>query len=240
MYESNPYYALDNATRGESRQGFYDARFTRVEKLKGAVGKMLAIGCLEGGYALLRAQARGWQVKGMEFSDILAGYACRQLGLDVAVADSWDLGGLGDDKYDLIYSHSLEHVPDARYTIAQSRALLQPDGLLVLEVPNQFYSLKDKLKRIITALSPGLKGLFHQEVKAEFHTFFFDPRSIRSLLGGEGYEILSFRTYLPNHPVYLYNPRWRWLQESIYAIGGLLERGPCIEVIARPKIPGHP
>jgi hypothetical protein len=77
--------------------------------------------------------------------------------------------------------------------------------------------------------------MFYQEVKAEFHTFFFNPHTLRELLVSEGYEILSLRTYLPNHPVYLFNPRGRWLQEFIYAIGGLVGRGPCIEVVAKLK-----
>jgi SAM-dependent methyltransferase len=235
MYESHPYYASENVDRGESRLSFYDARFSRVEKLKGETGQMLSIGCLEGGYALQQAKARGWQVQGVEFSSILAGHARRQLELDVVVADAWDLVSLGDQAYDLVYSHSLEHVPDARYSIAQSRRLLKPDGLLMLEVPNQFYSLKDKLKDLLTTLAPRSNRMFYQEVKAEFHTFFFNPHTLRELLVSEGYEILSLRTYLPNHPVYLFNPRGRWLQEFIYAIGGLVGRGPCIEVVAKLK-----
>lgn len=233
MYETHPYYSLANANRGESRREFYEARFSRVEKFTGLPGDMLAMGCLEGGHALLCAQSRGWQVQGVEFSEILAGHARNQLGLNVAVADSWNLDALAGRQYDLIYSHSLEHVPDARYSIATSRSLLRPDGLLLLEVPNQFRSLKDILKRIITRLAPGSKKLFYQDVVAEFHTYFFTPKTLRELLTSEGFEILSLTTYLPNHPVYLSNATGRRTQEAIYAIGGLLERGPCIEVVAR-------
>ena len=43
------------------------------------------------------------------------------------------------------------------------------------------------------------------------------------------------RTYLPGHPVYLSNPRARWLQELVYWAGHWVNRGPSIEVIARPR-----
>ena len=235
MYETHPYYSADNATRGESRQDFYNARFARVEEISGPPGKMLGLGCLEGGYALQVAASRGWQVNGVEFSEILADHARQQLDLDVVVADAWDLSALSPGNYDLIYSHSLEHVPDARHSVAGCHSLLKPGGFLVLEVPNQFYSLKDILKRVFMSLLPGRKHLFYQEVKAEFHTYFFNPQTIRRLLTSEGFEILSLRTYIPGHPVYLSNPRWRWLQEAIYAAGGVVGRGPCIEIIATRK-----
>ena len=74
---------------------------------------------------------------------------------------------------------------------------------------------------------------FFGEVAAEFHMTFFDPRTLRRTLAAEGFEVLELRTYLPKHPVYLANPRGRWLQEALYRFGGRFERGPSIEVIAR-------
>ncbi|MBK7971871.1 MAG: methyltransferase domain-containing protein [Deltaproteobacteria bacterium] len=129
---------------------------------------------------------------------------------------------------------SLEHVPDPRRTLRQCRDLLVDGGLLLIDVPNQFHSLKDRLKMA----GRGVAGArfdhwFFGEVAAEFHMTFFDPRTLRRALAEEGFEVLELRTHLPWHPVYLANPRGRWIQEMLYRIGGRFERGPSIEVIAR-------
>jgi len=236
LYHSHPYYAKSNANRGENRRQFYDLRFARLEKWMPDRGRMLSIGCLEGGYALVVAEARGWNVVGVEFSEILAGYAREQLGVRVEVAEAWDLSGLADNTFDAIYTHSFEHFLDPRRTLQECRRLLAPDGFIMFEVPNQFYSLKDKLKMAVLKGSPAkVKNLFYAKAAAELHTYFFDPHTVRRLMESEGFEILDFRTYLPRHPVYLCNPTGRWLQESIYAIGGLFGRGPSMEIVLRPK-----
>ena len=59
MYANHPYYAADNAFRGETRQAFYDAKINRLERYVPGRGRVLGIGCLEGGYALQVAQDRG-------------------------------------------------------------------------------------------------------------------------------------------------------------------------------------
>lgn len=236
MYHTHPYYSAENATRGAARGDFYDARMERLEHWNGGVGTLLGVGFSDGGYALAAAQARGWKVVGVECSRILVEHARTQLGLDVRSSPEWELSGFRGSVFDAVYSHNMEHVLDPRGILRQCRSLLKEDGLLLLEVPNQFYALKDKVKRLMYFFmgSRARRYLF-TEVAPEFHTYFFDPHSIRKVLASEGFEILEFRTYLRGHPTYLTNPLAGWLQEAVYAIGGLLERGPCIEVLARPR-----
>lgn len=233
MYATDPYYAADNATRGATRSRFYHARMARLERWRPQRGRMLGIGCLEGGYALEIARARGWQVAAVEFSRILADHARTALGIDVRVSRAWDLSEFLGDRFDVILSHSLEHVPDPGATLAQCRELLTPDGLLLLEVPNQFYSLIDVLKMaVVRLLGARAYRWFHRDLTFEFHTLYFTPKTIRALLEREGFEVLALRTYLRAHPLYLGKGRRRWLQGPIHAVGGLLKRGPCIEVVA--------
>jgi SAM-dependent methyltransferase len=235
MYATHPYYSAENARRGEPRRGFYSSRIERLERWRPQRGTMLVIGCLEGGYALEAAQRRGWRVLGVEFSKTLARYAREHLGGDVQVAEAWDLSALAGRQFDAIYTHSLEHFTDPRKTVRQARNLLAKDGFFMLEGANELYSLKNTIKqRVVDLAGYKPRALSYAEVDAEFHTFYFDPRTTRSLLRSEGFEVLELRTYLPRHPVFLANPRLRWLQEFFYAIGGLFERGPSIEVIARP------
>ena len=234
IYATDPYYAADNATRGASRTRFYDARLDRLERWRPQRGSMLGLGCLEGGYFLRRAAERGWRVKAVEFSEILAAHARTVLGLDVSVTRGWDLTGLIGAHFDVICSQSLEHVLDPRATIEQCRRVLVPGGLLLLEVPNQFHSLVDTLKRVVIRVA-GDRAYpwFHRSVPFELHTVYFTPATIRRLLEREGFEILAVRTHLRAHPLYLGKGWRRKVQGAIHAVGSFCERGPCIEVLAR-------
>lgn len=234
MYRTDWYYSRENAARAVPRESFYDSKWARLERLRPAHGRVLGIGCLDGGYCLSVAQKRGWDVLGVESSEIMADYARTTLGLDVKGAEAWDLGCLEGSAFDVIFSMSLEHVPDPRHTLSQCRRLLAPGGLLLLEVPNQFHSLIDTLKLAVTRVAgDGSYGWFHRDINFEYHTYYFVPRTLRALVEREGFEILELRTYLPKHPLYLGARSRRGLQELVHAVGGLLDRGPCIEVIAR-------
>jgi SAM-dependent methyltransferase len=233
MYATDPYYAADNATRGATRTRFYHGRMARLERWRPERGRLLGVGCLEGGYALEIARARGWRVEAVEFSPILAEHARTALGIDVSVARAWDLSALRGDRFDAIFSQNLEHVPDPGVTLAQCRELLGPDGLLMLEVPNQFHSLVDVLKLTVARIAgKSAYAWFHRDLTFEFHTLYFTPRTIRALLEREGFRVLALRTHLRAHPLYLGKGRRRWLQGPIHALGGLVNRGPCIEVVA--------
>src|SRR5262245_43387971 len=234
MYVTDPYYAADNASRAATRGRYYGAKLERLERYRPARGRLLGVGCLEGGYALEVARTRGWDVTAVEFSPILAQYARTALGIDVDVARAWDLSTLTARRFDAIMSQSLEHVPDPVATLRQCRDLLEPGGLLFLEVPNQFYSLIDSLKMVVVrAVGDGAYSWFHRDLTFEFHLFYFTPATIRALLARELFEVVALRTHLRAHPLYLGRGPRRWLQGPIHAIGGLVERGPCIEVIAR-------
>jgi len=233
MYATDPYYASDNADRGAGRRAFYHSRMDRLERWRPRRGDLLGIGCLEGGYALEVARARGWRVAAVEFSPILAEHARTELGIDVAVSGAWSLSPFRGRRFDAIVSQSLEHVPDPGVTLAQCRELLAPNGLLMLEVPNQFHSLIDVLKlAVVRVAGDGAFRWFHRDLTFEFHTLYFTPATLRALLAREGFDILALRTHLRAHPLYLGKGRRRWLQGPIHALGALVERGPCIEVIA--------
>ncbi len=104
----------------------------------------------------------------------------------------------------------------------------------MVEVPNQFYSVKDKVRRVLMSLLGRRKYLlFRKPPPFDFHLYYFSPRTLENMLRQEQFETVALRTYLPHHPVYLCNPRGRWMQEALYAVGGLVGRGPSIEVIAR-------
>jgi SAM-dependent methyltransferase len=234
MYAENPYYGHDNAGRGAGRLPFYRSRWRRLERLVGRPGRLLGVGCLEGGQSLQVAQQLGWQVTGVESSEVLAAHARDELGVDVRVSRAWDLSGMPDGEFDAVYSHSLEHVSDPRGMLRQARRCLKPRGVLLVEVPNQFNSLKERMKLALLR-APGLRAerWLHLDPRFGFHVYFFTPRTLRALAEDEGFEVEALRTYLPRHPVYLSRPPKSWLQELLHLVGGIAGLGPSIELTAR-------
>lgn len=234
LYAKEPYFSKENADRGATRLAFYDARMSRLEQLAPDKGDLLGIGCLEGGYALEVAQARGWRVTGIESSEILASYARENLKVPVRTIHGWDLSGFDEKIFDAVYTHSFEHFSNPREILAQVQRVLKPGGTMMVEVPYQFYSVKDLFRRVVVRLLGERRRLvFSEAPPLVFHLYYFDPKTLRELLRQQGFDVRKFRTYLPWHPVYGRNPRGRWLQESLYAVGGLFGRGPSLEVIAR-------
>ena len=233
LYASHPYYSADNATRGFARRRFYQKRLARLERWRSHPGSMLSIGCLAGGYVLDVARRRGWRVEAVESSAILAAHA-RGLGVDVEVSPGWDLAPVSGRIYDAVHCHSLEHVLAPRRTLTEAREVLRPGGLLLLEVPNAFASLKEILKMAAFRYGPPLldRWMFREDLTL-FHTYYFDPSTLRQLVQETGFEVLALRTYLPNHPVYVGTGARRPLRELVHAVGGPLGRGPSIELNAR-------
>jgi 2-polyprenyl-3-methyl-5-hydroxy-6-metoxy-1,4-benzoquinol methylase len=161
-------------------------------------------------------------------------HAESDLGLPMVRSVLWNLDVLGDRQFDAIYTHSLEHVPDVRATLASFRRHLRPGGMLVVEAPNQFEALKERVKAALYAvlgerLSPHLYG----EVTPQFHLTFFTPRTLRRFMEEAGFEIVGRRTYRPWNPIYHGTRRLRTVRELSFLVGGLVDRGPAAEVMAR-------
>ncbi|MBU5637910.1 class I SAM-dependent methyltransferase [Geomonas sp. Red69] len=181
-YYSYPYYG--------NRHGF-TARYCTRRRLRflrsavsGAPGRLLDIGCGDGAF-LLGASAAGWQVAGTELNPEPA----RRAGFEVA--DSLDrISGAG--LFDCITMwHTLEHMRDVRWTLAQVDRLLKPDGRLIIAVPD-FGGVQARLF--------GPKWL-HADVPR--HLFHFTDRALTGCLRAAGFLV-----------------RQRWHQEFEYDLLG--------------------
>jgi SAM-dependent methyltransferase len=90
------------------------------------------------GFFLKTAQDRGWQVKGIEPSRQAAAHA-RGLGLDIVEAffDADTAPTLG--RFDAVHLNNvLEHLPDPIGLLTLARDLIEPGGLLCINVPNDY------------------------------------------------------------------------------------------------------
>lgn len=132
--------------------------------------RLLDIGCGDGSF-LLAAKKAGWHVCGTELNTD----AARDAGLDVR---------FGIEQFDtnermncVTLWHSLEHLRDPRHALLQVHDLLQPDGTLLISVPDnggwqaRFFS----------------RHWVHLDVPR--HLFHFDQRSLGRLLDITGFVI---------------------------------------------------
>lgn len=101
-----------------------------ANKLQPTKGNVLDIGCGTGDF-LATCQEDGWNVFGVEPSASAATLARQK---DIQTVESIDLV---KGSFQLITLwHVLEHVPDLNETLQKIRALLSPDGVLLIAVPN--------------------------------------------------------------------------------------------------------
>jgi SAM-dependent methyltransferase len=97
-------------------------------------GRLLDVGCGTGDMAAVFAR-HGWDVSAVEPSARAAEYA-RAMGIDTVtgtVAQApWPPGSFDA----ILFNHSLEHIDDPAYALAQAARLLRPGGLAAIAVPN--------------------------------------------------------------------------------------------------------
>jgi SAM-dependent methyltransferase/predicted RNA-binding Zn-ribbon protein involved in translation (DUF1610 family) len=109
-------------------------QLVRPERLRSEPGFVWEIGCGVG-ELLGRFKSGGWRVLGVEPSKDAADIA-RQNGIPVEVQRAQD-ASLPPEKADLIVlNHSLEHIADLDAVLRKCSEALQPDGTLIVAVPN--------------------------------------------------------------------------------------------------------
>ncbi len=97
-------------------------------------GKLLDIGCGTG-YFLDTMQQTGWQVQGIEVEEKARNFAIQSFGLQVNSPEV--LPTLQPESFDVITLwHVLEHLHNLNSYLNQLLQLLQPQGTLIIAVPN--------------------------------------------------------------------------------------------------------
>src|SRR5260370_5465761 len=86
--------------------------------------------------------------------------------------------------------HVLEHVPDPRVTIEACHALLSPDGILVIAVPNEIASLRGRLRTLRGGRYAIPRISLYGSID-EIHLSHFTPRVLRHALERAGFSVIS-------------------------------------------------
>ncbi|MEC8984278.1 MAG: class I SAM-dependent methyltransferase, partial [Candidatus Neomarinimicrobiota bacterium] len=140
------YNSKDYISHSDESKGLFDLiyKFVRlhmldkkrklIEKSSGnRNGKLLDIGC-GAGHFLNAMKKTGWNVQGVDVSEKARELVSNSFNLDVKSPLDW-LNS--DEKYDVITCwHSLEHIHEPWIYLDKIRTHLNPDGVLVVALPN--------------------------------------------------------------------------------------------------------
>jgi len=231
-YHDDPTHAqLLRNPRIRQRKRVYFRR--RIERIVATLGHdpagILDVGAGDGAF-LAAAREAGFPVTGVELCARAAEAASAETGAPVLVGDI-----VHDDlnvpaPVDVVVMHHVfEHLLQPHDYLRAIRSLLQPDGLFVFEIPQQFINPIDLAYRVLGRRRPFDAYSLH-------HPYFYTVDSIKRLLDIAGYRIVSLRTWLPGQ-VFHIDSRivGAALQGALWAADALAKKGHVIEVMARPE-----
>jgi len=190
------YYASEKPTflahAGEDQDWAQLAQTDRLEIFESLLPahrrRLLDIGCGPG-FFLQTALRRGWLAGGIEPSRQAAAHA-RGLGAPVTEGffNAESAAALG--RFDAVHLNNvLEHVPDPAHLIGLARNLLEPGGIICINVPNDFSPLQIAARGAVNADDWW--------VAPPHHLNYFDFESLSALLTRLGFEPKARTTSFP-------------------------------------------
>ncbi len=150
-------------------------KLKRVNQFSGRKGSLLDIGCGTG-YFLSVCRQDGWNITGVEVSDIARNIAENRVGKNIF--SSLDLLNPEEKKFDVITLwHVFEHLHDINASIQQIIRLLNIDGVLILALPNP----------------ESFDAKYYKEYWAAYdvprHLSHFSPQSVKLLIRKYGMKV---------------------------------------------------
>lgn len=143
--------------------------------------RILEIGCGAGDF-LLEAQARGFQVSGIETSEYASARANSRLGAELVERGEIETVSLPEGTVDVVvFCDVIEHVRDPRTFLKLVHGCLRPGGLAFIVTPST------------DSWSRRLMGERWMEYKTE-HLFYFSRRSLKHLLTQHGFDAIQFHS----------------------------------------------
>jgi 2-polyprenyl-3-methyl-5-hydroxy-6-metoxy-1,4-benzoquinol methylase len=146
--------------------------------------RFLDVGCGRG-EMLLEAHAAGFEAAGIELSRYAAAYGREKYKLNIS---NIPIEELPTSAFDVIHSsHVMEHVLNPVQFASHLKRALAPNGICVLEVPNEFMNLMARLNDLL--------GRHRKRQLPSIHLFYFDPLTLCKVMEKAGFETLQIFTY---------------------------------------------
>jgi len=236
-YKTNP-QRYDLLVREEP----FRAALDQLERFLPQRGRILDVGCGPGGFLELCAR-RGWQVQGLDLSEIAATIASFRLGIEVfcGMLEETHYPDRAFDAATLL--NVLDSTPSPSATIEEICRILRPGGVLLIRSPNA---------AVHRFLEPLLRPFGLVDRLLVFHPYCFTADCLQTVLAEKGCEVLAVRNAAlsygdPDGVLPLGDKVMNVIKRSIYAVAqgvyhmtaGRLLISPNMEVLVRrPFLPG--
>ena len=177
----------------------------------------------------------GHRAEGLELSQGAREQAKKRYSIDLIAGELGDIQG--GESYDVIHmNHVFEHLPDPSAAMEICNKLLKQNGLLVLEVPREFYNDLDRLKKLL-----GWKRRKEFNAYSLHHTYFYTPKTLAKLIRQCGFGIKRLRTRNPAiTPLIPFKLRNFFLRWYLWIADKTHQGGNIIEVFAVKKASAQP
>lgn len=155
---------------------FFDERWRVIQRVNPHVDKLLDVGCGYG-FFLAHMKNRISQADGLELDDQVAAFAREQYGLrvDTCTIEAFDSA----QRYDcIVMCDVLEHLLEPANVLKRCHALLQPGGVLFVQVPNLV----------------GLKLPLGHTWGLPHHLWQFGSGNLRTLVEKSGFSVATWYT----------------------------------------------
>jgi SAM-dependent methyltransferase len=184
------YYAPDDPSPLALEQQLGNPTFAhRRRRLRQFAGtrtrRILEIGCGDGNF-LETLRRAGWDVHGQEVSGRTAAIAGRRHGIPVT-AGALDAIPSAQPFPVVAAYHVFEHIYHPAAWLRSVHRLIEPRGLLHVQVPNG------------GSLTRRLSGGEWASLVFPQHVYFYEPRTLRALVERFGFTVLSTTTWDPWH-----------------------------------------
>jgi SAM-dependent methyltransferase len=168
LYFDGPNAVESYAALAEKRRPYFSQRIKRIESHFQAGRKLsiLDVGAATGEF-VVEAIRRGHRADGIELSEHARRKARLAYGIELLHQSPADLAPIRP--YDVIHlNHVFEHLPDPVSVLHDWHRVLDSEGMLVIEVPQQFDNDLDRLKRFLRIRKKPQFNAYSLH-----HTFFF-------------------------------------------------------------------
>lgn len=176
-----------NTSKQETEQREKDYGFLyRIISGHCQVGSVLDIGAGTGVF-LSGLKDRGWNVKGIEFSQAAVHYGNQKFGANLRPGDFLD-HTFPQESLDVVtFNNSLEHLYDPLKTLREAAKTLKTDGVMCITVPNR------------DGLGFRLFGRNWYALQPPRHLYHFSPRTLRLMLSLAGLEVVTINHWYWTH-----------------------------------------
>jgi 2-polyprenyl-3-methyl-5-hydroxy-6-metoxy-1,4-benzoquinol methylase len=165
-------------------------------------GSLLEIGCGTGLFLDAMRRMGGWQLKGVEVSELAARNAQERLELDVFHGQLED-AKYPDHSFDVVVMWDvLEHVHNPKQTLFEINRILAPDGLLVCRVP------------LLNGWDRRLFGPYWAGWDAPRHLTVFSMHTLTMMLAHTGFRVRRAACISGSYPAFQLSLRF-WAKENL-------------------------